>query len=78
MLRDADPDPDLAEGAAEASLERAGGNGGAVPSPPRAGDTDSETAQLCDLLKSKVESLEFLQKIDGIKKSVYQSAAARM
>jgi hypothetical protein len=27
---------------------------------------------MCDLLKSKVESLEFLKKIDGIQKSVHQ------
>ncbi|KAJ1290008.1 hypothetical protein BS78_02G209000 [Paspalum vaginatum] len=38
-------------------------------------DADHETAQMCDLLKSKVESLEFLQKVDGIQKSVYQNGA---
>jgi hypothetical protein len=26
--------------------------------------------QMCDLLKSKVESLEFLKKLEGIQKSV--------
>ncbi|KAF8695007.1 hypothetical protein HU200_037788 [Digitaria exilis] len=33
---------------------------------------DYETAQMCDLLKSKVESLDFLKKLNGVQKSVYQ------
>ncbi|WVZ65230.1 hypothetical protein U9M48_014632 [Paspalum notatum var. saurae] len=40
-----------------------------------ASDADHETAQMCGLLKSKVESLEFLQKLDGVQKSVYQNGA---
>ncbi|CAL5073898.1 unnamed protein product [Urochloa decumbens] len=31
--------------------------------------------KMCDLLKSKVESLEFLKKLDGIHNSVYQDGA---
>ena len=30
---------------------------------------------MCDLLKSKIESLEFLKKLEGIQKSVYQDGA---
>ncbi|CAL5081837.1 unnamed protein product [Urochloa decumbens] len=38
-------------------------------------DSDYETDQMCDLLKSKVESIEFLKKLDGIQNSVYQDGA---
>lgn len=34
--------------------------------------------QLCDLLKSKVVSLEFLQNLDGIDKSVHQNGAGTL
>ncbi|RLM87079.1 hypothetical protein C2845_PM04G18450 [Panicum miliaceum] len=33
------------------------------------------TTRMCDLLKSKVESLEFLKKLEDIQKSVYQDGA---
>jgi hypothetical protein len=35
------------------------------------------TEQMCDLLKSKVGSLEFLQKLNGIQKSVHQNSAGK-
>ncbi|GJN33753.1 hypothetical protein PR202_gb22376 [Eleusine coracana subsp. coracana] len=38
-------------------------------------DSDYETTQMCDLLKSKVGSLEFLQNLNGIQKSAYQNGA---
>ncbi|KAL6656161.1 hypothetical protein ACP70R_006987 [Stipagrostis hirtigluma subsp. patula] len=80
MLRDADAD--LGVPTSEAPSECAdceggvvvvGGGGGddddgGAPSSHASGSKD-ETAQLCDLLKSKVDSLEFLQKLDGIQKS---------
>jgi hypothetical protein len=43
---------------------------GAQPPPPS--DVDYETDELCDLLQSRVQSPEFLEKLDGIQKSVYQ------
>ncbi|PUZ71062.1 hypothetical protein GQ55_2G284700 [Panicum hallii var. hallii] len=84
MLRDADPDLGVSllsedTGAAPPEGEdRKGGTGddaddGATSSV--ASDSDYETAQMCDLLKSKVESLEFLKKLEGIQKSVYQDGA---
>ncbi|KAG2635528.1 uncharacterized protein LOC120660935 isoform X1 [Panicum virgatum] len=84
MLRDADPDLGvslLSEDAAAPPPEgedRKGGAGddaddGATSSV--ASDSDYETAQMCDLLKSKVESLEFLKKFESNQKSVYQDGA---
>lgn len=40
-----------------------------------ASDADHDTAQMCDLLKSKIESFEFIQKLGGIQKTVYQNDA---
>ncbi|XP_051192192.1 uncharacterized protein [Lolium perenne] len=58
-------DPDDAEGA---------GDGEGLPTTPPS-DADYETDELCNLLKSRVESPEFLQKLDNIQKSVYQNGA---
>ncbi|XP_047078218.1 uncharacterized protein LOC124688605 [Lolium rigidum] len=58
-------DPDEAEGAGDAE--------GTPTTPPS--DADYETDELCNLLKSRVESPEFLQKLDNIQKSVYQNGA---
>ncbi|XP_062221788.1 uncharacterized protein LOC133921076 isoform X2 [Phragmites australis] len=49
------------------------GDEGAEPPPPS--DADYETDELCDLLKSRVQSPEFLEKLDNIHKSVYQHGA---
>ncbi|TVU28901.1 hypothetical protein EJB05_20439 [Eragrostis curvula] len=46
---------------------------GAQPPPPS--DADYETDELCDLLQSRVQSPEFLEKLDNIQKSVYQHGA---
>ncbi|XP_047082775.1 uncharacterized protein LOC124693342 isoform X4 [Lolium rigidum] len=46
---------------------------GTPTTPPS--DADYETDELCNLLKSRVESPEFLQKLDNIQKSVYQNGA---
>ncbi|CAN6182576.1 unnamed protein product [Urochloa humidicola] len=83
MLRDADADlgASLADDAAAPPLEgedrkgRAGDDADDAATSSVASDSDYETAQMCDLLKSKVESLEFLKKLDGIQKSVYQDGA---
>ncbi|CAN6217981.1 unnamed protein product [Urochloa humidicola] len=83
MLRDADADlgASLAEDAAAPPLEGEDRKGGAcddaddAATSSVASDSDYETAQMCDLLKSKVESLEFLTKLDGIQKTVYQDGA---
>ncbi|KAM0912164.1 hypothetical protein ACQ4PT_012878 [Festuca glaucescens] len=61
-------DPDEAEGAGDASDAE-----GPPTTPPS--DADYETDELCNLLKSRVESPEFLQKLDNIQKSVYQNGA---
>ncbi|PAN08577.1 hypothetical protein GQ55_1G412900 [Panicum hallii var. hallii] len=50
-----------------------GGDEGAPPPPPS--DADYETDELCDLLQSRVQSPEFLEKLDSIQKSVYQHGA---
>uniref|UniRef100_A0A0E0GDP4 Uncharacterized protein n=1 Tax=Oryza nivara TaxID=4536 RepID=A0A0E0GDP4_ORYNI len=47
--------------------------GAPPPSPPS--EADYETDELCDLLKSRVASPEFLEKLDNIQKSVYQNGA---
>ncbi|KAF0931186.1 hypothetical protein E2562_002535 [Oryza meyeriana var. granulata] len=47
---------------------------GATPSSPPS-EADYETDELCDLLKSRVASPEFLEKLDNIQKSVYQHGA---
>ncbi|XP_015688787.1 uncharacterized protein LOC102712504 isoform X2 [Oryza brachyantha] len=61
----------------EVGGSRAAGEGcdeGAPPSSPPS-DADYETDELCDLLKSRVASPEFLEKLDNIHKSVYQNGA---
>ncbi|RCV12036.1 hypothetical protein SETIT_2G235800v2 [Setaria italica] len=80
MLRDADADlgtslsEDTAAAPPEGEDRKAGVGDDAddAASSSVASDSDYETTQMCDLLKSKVESLEFLKKLDGIQKSVYQ------
>nr|CAB3451272.1 unnamed protein product [Digitaria exilis] len=59
-----------------------GGDEGEQPPPPSDADyetdevcTSSFTLQLCDLLQSRVQSPEFLEKLDSIQKSVYQHGA---
>jgi len=64
-----DPDGAGAEGPGDAS----DGEEGPPTTPPS--DADYETDELCNLLKSRVESPEFLQKLDNIQKSVYQHGA---
>ncbi|CAN6233200.1 unnamed protein product [Urochloa humidicola] len=61
------------EGGSEAD-GHASGDEGAQPPPPS--DADYETDELCDLLQSRVQSPEFLEKLDSIQKSVYQHGAA--
>jgi len=87
LMREADGD--LGEGGAdvgdreeEAEAEgegdrRAGGDVSDGEGPPTTppSDADYETDELCNLLKSRVESPEFLQKLDNIQKSVYQHGA---
>lgn len=84
MLRDADADlaasltEDAAATAPPEGEDRKGDvgvDGDDVATPSVASDSDYETAQMCDLLKSKVGSLEFLQKFNGIQKSVDQNGA---
>ncbi|KAF8677791.1 hypothetical protein HU200_037785 [Digitaria exilis] len=85
MLRDADADLGVSlsesEDAAAAAPEgedREGGVGDGADDAATssvASDSDYETAQMCDLLKSKVESLDFLKKLNGVQKSVYQDGA---
>ncbi|TVU09870.1 hypothetical protein EJB05_43367, partial [Eragrostis curvula] len=83
MLRDAETDlgvPLSGIDAVEASPGNRGSMGGRddgddAATSSAAGDSDYETAELCDILKSKVESLEFLQNLDGIQKSLYQNGA---
>ncbi|CAN6253052.1 unnamed protein product [Urochloa humidicola] len=60
------------EGGSEAG-GHASGDEGAQPPPPS--DADYETDELCDLLQSRVQSPEFLEKLDSIQKSVYQHGA---
>ncbi|CAD6224616.1 unnamed protein product [Miscanthus lutarioriparius] len=83
MLRDADADlgVSLSEDTAAAPAPPEGEDrkgdvgvdGDDVATSSVASDSDYETAQMCDLLKSKVGSLEFLQKLNGIQKSVDQN-----
>ncbi|PWZ14484.1 hypothetical protein Zm00014a_037683 [Zea mays] len=83
MLRDADADLaiSLSEETAAASPEAedrkddVGVDGDGMATSSVASDSDYETTQMCDLLKSKVGSLEFLQKLNGIQKSVDQNCA---
>ncbi|KAG0544051.1 hypothetical protein BDA96_02G241600 [Sorghum bicolor] len=85
MLRDADADlgvslsEDTAAAPPEGEEDRKGHVGvdgdDVATSASVASDSDYETAQMCDLLKSKVGSLEFLQKLNGIQKSVHQNSA---
>ncbi|CAL4885631.1 unnamed protein product [Urochloa decumbens] len=56
------------------STDGHGGEEGAQLPPPS--DADYETDELCDLLQSRVQSPEFLEKLDSIQKSVYQHGAA--
>ncbi|CAL4885634.1 unnamed protein product [Urochloa decumbens] len=55
------------------STDGHGGEEGAQLPPPS--DADYETDELCDLLQSRVQSPEFLEKLDSIQKSVYQHGA---
>ncbi|KAF8781124.1 hypothetical protein HU200_001101 [Digitaria exilis] len=85
MLRDADADfgvslseSEDAAAAAPEGEDREGGVGDGADDAAKssvASDSDYETAQMCDLLKSKVESLDFLKKLNGVQKSVYQDGA---
>jgi len=85
MLRDADADLaiSLSEETAVASPEAedrkddVGIDGDDMATSSVASDSDYETTQMCDLLKSKVGSLEFLQKLNGIQKSVDQNCAGK-
>lgn len=54
----------------EGGADGGGGDEGAPPPPPS--ETDYEADELCDLLKSRVQSPEFLEKLDTLQKSVYQ------
>ncbi|CAN6279802.1 unnamed protein product [Urochloa humidicola] len=76
MIREADLG-ELEEEAQEEGASEADGHGGsdegAQPPPPS--DADYETDELCDLLQSRVQSPEFLEKLDSIQKSVYQHGA---
>uniref|UniRef100_A0A0D9XEL7 Uncharacterized protein n=1 Tax=Leersia perrieri TaxID=77586 RepID=A0A0D9XEL7_9ORYZ len=57
--------------------EGGGGSGGGDDDAATslAGDSDGETDQICDLLKSTFESPDFFQKVDEIQKSFYQNDA---
>ncbi|OEL25722.1 hypothetical protein BAE44_0013260 [Dichanthelium oligosanthes] len=82
MIREADLGEDE-EGANSEEVQEEEGGGeadghgcgdeGAQPPPPS--DADYETDELCDLLQSRVQSPEFLEKLDSIQKSVYQHGA---
>ncbi|XP_066332657.1 uncharacterized protein [Miscanthus floridulus] len=75
MMHEADLG-DPAEGASFKEVEveeEGGGDEGAPPPPPS--ETDYEADELCDLLKSRVQSPEFLEKLDTLQKSVYQHGA---
>ncbi|KAL5207044.1 hypothetical protein ABZP36_031479 [Zizania latifolia] len=83
MMREADLGIAVPEEGAEVANPEVGdspaaGNGcdeeGAPPSSPPS-DADYETDELCDLLKSRVASPEFLEKLDNIQKSVHQHGA---
>nr|BAJ86229.1 predicted protein [Hordeum vulgare subsp. vulgare] len=84
LMRDAegdgDPEGDDEDEEGERDPEgRAGGDAGdgvGPPTPtPEPSEADYETDELCNLLKSRVESPEFLEKLDNIQKSVYQHGA---
>ncbi|KAL5658456.1 hypothetical protein ACJX0J_031619, partial [Zea mays] len=60
---------------AEDRKDDVGVDGDGMATSSVASDSDYETTQMCDLLKSKVGSLEFLQKLNGIQKSVDQNCA---
>nr|CAB3447924.1 unnamed protein product [Digitaria exilis] len=82
MIREADLGVDE-EGANSGVVQEGEGGGeadghggddeGEQPPPPS--DADYETDELCDLLQSRVQSPEFLEKLDSIQKSVYQHGA---
>lgn len=55
-----------------------GGRGDDDSAASLASDSDYETEQLCELLKSGFESPEFLQNIDEIQKSVNQNGAVEL
>ncbi|KQK02051.1 uncharacterized protein LOC100833711 isoform X2 [Brachypodium distachyon] len=79
LMREADlgaAGPDEEDAEAGNPDEEEGGGLGEGPPPPRSpSDADYETDELCNLLKSRVESPEFLEKLDNIQKSVYQHGA---
>ncbi|KAM3244316.1 hypothetical protein ACQJBY_055947 [Aegilops geniculata] len=82
LMRDAEGE-DGEEGEGERDPEdegegRAGrdvSDGEGQPPTPEPSEADYETDELCNLLKSRVESPEFLEKLDNIQKSVYQHGA---
>uniref|UniRef100_A0ACD5ZG15 Uncharacterized protein n=1 Tax=Avena sativa TaxID=4498 RepID=A0ACD5ZG15_AVESA len=83
LMREADDDglpgvasPEGDAGAGDPDEEGAGdvSDGEGPPTTPPS-DADYETDELCNLLKSRVESPDFLQKLDNIQKSVYQHGA---
>ncbi|CAM0943682.1 unnamed protein product [Alopecurus aequalis] len=69
-----DPDDEAGDAHAAGGGGGDGSDGEGPPTTPRS-DADYETDELCNLLKSRVESPEFLQKLDNIQKSVYQNGA---
>ncbi|KAJ1281322.1 hypothetical protein BS78_04G297400 [Paspalum vaginatum] len=76
MIREADLG-EGAEGSSPNEVDEEGDGGGdeAAPPPLPPSDADYETDELCDLLKSRVQSPEFLEKLDTLQKSVYQHGA---
>ncbi|KAG8059235.1 hypothetical protein GUJ93_ZPchr0002g24519 [Zizania palustris] len=83
MMREADLGIEVPEEGAEVANPEAGDSHtassgcdeeGATPSSPPS-DGGYETDELCDLLKSRVASPEFLEKLDNIQNSVHQHGA---
>ncbi|XP_047080123.1 uncharacterized protein LOC124690838 [Lolium rigidum] len=78
LMREADDPGDglVAGDPDEAGVEGAGDiSDGEGPPTTLPTDADYETYELCNLLNSRVESTEFLQKLDNIQKLVYQNGA---
>lgn len=78
-------DADLVDSLSEVSTEapeygdsEGGGDGDRDSAPSLASDSNHETDQMFDALKSRFESPEFVQKIDEIQKSVYQNGAVEL
>ncbi|KAJ6841225.1 uncharacterized protein M6B38_308255 [Iris pallida] len=72
-LESADRNPNSAAivGDHEEGEEEGGGSGGNLPS-----DADSETDELCDLVKSKIDAPNFLEKLGSVHVSVLESIYA--